>query len=193
MAKTILTDDNEWLKGFAVQLTNTSGKNINFVSVRITFVRPKDDPTASDPPLMHSITFGRNPFSVKDPATLNEFKTPPNGTVDVVLTDDTYEMLKRVLKKLRYPDDIKRVELLLEVVGFDDGTVWDMGRLFRRDETNKFIPIEEQGVGLIRGAQRPYKSFSLYVETDALDKAIFISANVFSQSFISCNPRANAI
>lgn len=102
-----LTDDEDWLKGLTVKIKNTSAKNINYVSVRLTFVRPKDDASAGDPPLMHSINYGRDPRRLKEQSIANQYNVPPGGTVEVVLPDDTYELVRRVLKKTNYPTSIK--------------------------------------------------------------------------------------
>ena len=133
VVKKILTNDDDWLKGLSLKVSNTSDKSINFVSVRLTFVRQKDDAASDEAPLMHSITYGRNPFHLKDLSLANQNKIPSGGFLDVSLSDDTYEVIKRVLKKLGYPASIKQIDLLVEVVGFDDGTVWEMGNLLRRD------------------------------------------------------------
>lgn len=153
----LLTDDEDWLKGLTVKVKNTSIKNINYVSVRITFVRPKDDASAAAPPLMHSINYGRDPRRLKEQSIANQYNVPPGGTVEVALPDDTYELVRRVLKKTNYPTSIKEIDYLIEAVGFDDGMLWDMGTLLRRDpnDANKFIPLEEQEFKPISRAKRP--------------------------------------
>lgn len=142
-----LLGDDDWFQGFTVSVKNTSGKVVTHVSVGITFLRPEDDPTAQDPPLSYSLSYGVHPALPSSVIkTITEPPKPiqPGETIDLVLSEESFAWIRRVLKKLRYPESIKGLVLTLEDVGFDDGTMWS-GRMFHRDLDNpdKWVPVED--------------------------------------------------
>jgi len=50
-----------------------------------------------------------------------------------ILNDKSYEPIKIHLKKLNYPESISHIELSIQEVGFEDGTVWSGGEFWRPD------------------------------------------------------------
>ncbi len=142
------SDDNDWFKGLTVSVTNNSGKTVNYIGIRLTFPRPEDDGTANEPPFVDSLEYGISPFV--DKGSLPPSLTPPRAinlgeTIALTLSDHWFDRYKRALTKIKYPTSIKRIEILVEEVGFSDDTVWTLGVRYRRDPSNpgEWIKIEE--------------------------------------------------
>ncbi|HEX8653207.1 MAG TPA: hypothetical protein VF708_20505 [Pyrinomonadaceae bacterium] len=149
--------DDDWFKGFTVRLINTSGKNITYISLRLLFARPEDGETAKDPPYVYSLTYGRDPSLPKPSTTSNSPQTVLAGkSIDIALPDEWYDSLKQGLKELKYPASIKRMEIALEEVAFEDGTMWSAGQFWQRDPNNsdKWVPI---GQSISRVLNHPAK------------------------------------
>jgi hypothetical protein len=127
--KKFLDDDDAWFKGLAIQVENTSEKNIAYINISISFERP--DEAASEPPLVHSLIYGSRLLPTGNSA---QPKPLAKGeTVELILSDATYGKLKPVLTKLKYPSSIKHIQVYVSEVIFDDNTSWSAGRTFRRD------------------------------------------------------------
>lgn len=129
--------EDDWLKGLTVRVNNVSDKDIRYISVNFSFERPEDHETADDPPLVHSLTYGSR-TRTPDDATQSRRKgtLAPGDSVEISLPDETYEVLERALKKLKYPPGVKRLRMYLTEVIFDDGTAWVSGYWFRSDPEN---------------------------------------------------------
>lgn len=143
------TDDDDWLRGFSVKVGNTSGKGIRFISIELSFPRPKDRDGAQDPPLSHTITYGEMPPAPGETATPEQSRLVlPGDTVNLLLPDSEYEGLRSFLQRLNYPASIRHLVLRVEDVVFDDGTMWHAGMLLRRDpdHPDRWIPVG-QGTG----------------------------------------------
>lgn len=143
--------DEDWFKGLTVRVTNNSSQIITYISVRLTFPRPKDEETAQEPALVDTIEYGFSPFADKQslPSSLAPPRpVSPGETITLSLSDYWYDRYKRILPKIKYPASIERIEILIENVGFNDGTVWTLGTRYRRDPNNpdNWIPLgESQG------------------------------------------------
>ena len=124
-------DDDEWFQGVTITAKNVSTKNITYINIHFTFDRPDDSEGNANPPLVHSLVFG-----TKNATASQKERLAPGSSVALSLGDLTYASLKRALAKLGYPSSLKRVQMNLSEVAFDDDTLWANGYWFRRDPTD---------------------------------------------------------
>jgi len=68
-----------------------------------------------------------------------------SNKTSVSLLQQDYDDIRFHLNKLNYPSRIKRVQIHLEEVIFDDGTVWRSGSWFKVDPANPNKLIENEG------------------------------------------------
>lgn len=137
-------DNEDWLKGFTVKITNTYYKAIQYVDIDLVFPRAEDQTT---PPAADSLTYGRDPSSPLDAVSSNESKLIlPGQSVELTITDTQHDELRSFLKSQKYPESIVRISLRLHAVLFEDGTKWVAGIFFRRDEKDpdRWIPIDNE-------------------------------------------------
>ncbi len=64
-------------------------------------------------------------------------------TADLRLSPQDYETLKRGLEQTGYPNSIKRVELVMRSVGFEDGSMLHTGTFFLQDPANPNDPTKK--------------------------------------------------
>ena len=137
------SDDEDWLKYLTVRVKNISGKRVNYVSVLVVFTRPKNQDDSKEAPFGDSLRYGNSTFS-NPPSAGRAPAILPSETVYLTWDEHSYEVNLSVLQRLKYPKSLKKVEIYVEEVGFEDGTVWSGGLFFRRDPNNpkKLIPAE---------------------------------------------------
>ena len=121
-------DDSDWLKGLSFRLENISDKNIVFVQLEVEFPRSDDVP-----PLVFTLQYGAG-LLPNDPSTANPIK--PGEDVVLSFSDEDYGGLQHLLGEMKYPKSIGRAILNLHMVIFDDGIMWNAGRLMKRDPNN---------------------------------------------------------
>lgn len=130
-------EDDDWLEGFAITVANNYNKTVAAMTVEIIFRR---EPGDSRPPFAKELHFGPSPtgpeYTRRDP---NKVIRVAN-TADLVLTAEDYKKVKRDLQQLGYPSSIKRVDLEVTEVGFEDGSVIRSGKLFLPDPQNSSDP-----------------------------------------------------
>ncbi|HKC62075.1 MAG TPA: hypothetical protein VKB86_00450, partial [Pyrinomonadaceae bacterium] len=147
-------DDDDWLKGLTFRLENISDKNIVFVQLEVEFPR-----TDEVPPLVFPLQYGAG-LLPNDSSTANPV-TPIRPGEDVVLTlsDASYEVLQHLWGDMKYPKSIKHAILDIEMVIFDDGIMWQGGRLMKRDPDNPrhWIGIEHFNIGATSDGNRAGK------------------------------------
>ncbi|HEY6187970.1 MAG TPA: hypothetical protein VIW80_09845 [Pyrinomonadaceae bacterium] len=136
-------DDDDWVRGLTVKLENVSAKNIVYINVSFSFLRPADHESAGQPPFVDHLTYGSNAMLYSSSQSTRLPTLAPGASVEISLTDKNHEAIKRALKKINYPESIKRLQIYLAEVIFDDDTAWLYGSWFRLDPHNqKLIPIE---------------------------------------------------
>jgi hypothetical protein len=149
-------DGDDWFKGLAIKVENLSNKNITFVDVEFSFERPENSERANDPPLVHSLKYGsRLPLDADSARPKRVELIRPGESVNLVLSDLTFSALKRALSKLKYPASIRRLQIHVREVIFDDDTSWSAGRYFRRNPENpdEWLPIARLGSAPRRNAK----------------------------------------
>lgn len=139
--------DDEWFKGLTLNVTNVSGKVITYVDISFTFARPEEGETAQQPAFVNSLTYGNNPFLDRETLQASPLPPPPppllpGESLDLRLSDESYNRIRRILTKLKYPSSIKRITIVVRDIGFDDGTVWTFGHRYRPNPDDPEHPIE---------------------------------------------------
>src|SRR5882724_20303 len=133
-------DDDDWLDGFTVTVVNKYDKTVTAMSIDMVFRR---DPGDTRPPLAWSLDFGPNPFRPeylqRDPSKVIRV----GETADLHLSPQDYIYLKRALQQLGFPVSIKRVELVIRTVGFEDGSVLHSGTIFVQDPKSPNDPAKK--------------------------------------------------
>lgn len=126
--------EDDWLKGLTFSVKNTSEKTITYLEIELSF--PRDKSAQAEPDAHDRIMYGQYPALPGEIATPHPDQPPlrPGETVDVVLKD--YDGIRDFLNQTHYPVSIKRLEVSVGDVVFDDGTKWSGGGLFRRDPDN---------------------------------------------------------
>ena len=178
--------DDDWYKGFVVSVTNTSGKNITHVDVSLRFLRPEDDETSDDPSFVEHLSYGPSPILPKSEIMKHPPKLiMPGETIELVLTDEAFESIKRILKRFKYPDSVKTIELMLVDVGFDDDTRWS-GQMFRRDPDNpdKWIPMDEPQGSNLKGSTSNGAASFLGAKFKNLDAILFPVSFYAGETFL---------
>lgn len=134
--------DDDWLQGLTVQVANQSGKTITFIGIELTFFRGDDQ--APGLPVSWPFEYGLDPFDSDDAAVPHSrFRSiQPGEKIDIILLDREYEEIKKGLRETHFPTSIKKVEMRVLKIGFDDGTAWNAGYMFRRDPKNMREPLK---------------------------------------------------
>lgn len=126
-------DDDDWLRGFAVSVSNTSNKTIAHIGIEMLFRTVGLQPKVV--PAVWFLDYGPNPFYFKTgdaiPASTLP-NVPPGDGVELKLSDAQFEDLRSFLRKAGFPDTIHAVEIGVTSIGFADGTAW-FGKMLKRD------------------------------------------------------------
>ncbi|MGI9104716.1 MAG: hypothetical protein ACR2G4_00550 [Pyrinomonadaceae bacterium] len=139
-------DGTDWLKGLKIIVENTSGKPVTYVRVGLSFPRPENHETSKENPYGESLEYGINPLVTEGVEVTNQIQAiAPGKSIELMMPDEAYDGTKALLNELKFPENIKRVKVMVEAVGFEDGTAWNGGRFWRRDPTSPkgWSPIEK--------------------------------------------------
>jgi hypothetical protein len=124
---------DDWLKGVSLRVRNKSDRTIVYLQTGLFFFEPE---SGSDPMLFDALRYGRRPW-VADDANRNALQLAPGATVDLPITDQTYNGLKNFLARKNWNiSDLHKATLRLSMVIFDDGTAWSLGS-FRCPDPNQ--------------------------------------------------------
>jgi hypothetical protein len=133
-------EDDDWLDGFTVTVVNNYDKTVTAMEIEMVFRR---EPGATRPPLAYSLHFGPSPSSreyvYRDPNKV----IGVGKTVKLSLSAENYKSLKRDFEQTGYPNSIKRVELIIREVGFEDGSVLHTGTFYLQDPASPHDPTKK--------------------------------------------------
>jgi hypothetical protein len=145
-------EDNDWLDGFTVTVANNYNKTVTALTIEMVFRR---EPGDTRPPFGWDLHFGPRPdrpeYIQRDPNKVIK----AGRTADLHLSPEDYKSLKHYLEQTGYLDNIKRVELVIRAVGFEDGSMLDAGTLYLQDPANPNDPTKKIKVPEPLGAQNP--------------------------------------
>jgi hypothetical protein len=172
-------EDDDWLDGFTVKVANNSHKTITVMTISMVFRR---EPGDIRPPLGWDLHFGPSAFTPeykdRDPNKV----VKAGQTVELGVSPEDYMLLKSTFEETGYPTKIKRVELVVREVGFEDGSVLRGGTFFMQDPANPDDPTKKVRVPEPTGAQNQKMKYPQNREKSATGfpflKASFISPNL---------------
>jgi|SRR6185369_2214301 len=120
---------DDWLEDFTVTVLNNYGKTVTAITISMVFSRERGDTRA---PLAWNLHFGPSPimreYRDRDPNKVVKV----NNTAELSLSPEDYRMLKHDFEELGY-STIKRVELEIREVGFEDGSMFNSGTFYLQD------------------------------------------------------------
>lgn len=143
-------EDDDWLDGFTVKVVNNYHKTVTVMHISMVFRR---EPGDIRPPFAWNLHFGPRAMTpeYKDRDRNKVVKT--GETVELGVSPEDYMTIKAAFKETGYPTKIKRVELVVREVGFEDGSVLYGGTFFLQDPANPDDPTKKVKVPEPLGAQ----------------------------------------
>jgi hypothetical protein len=139
-------DDDDWLDGFSVTVVNNSDKTVTALTIEMVFRR---EPGDTRPPLGQALQVGPRPsgpeYRDRDPNKVIKV----GETADLKLSNENYQSLKRGFEQAGYSNGVRRVELVVREVGFEDGSMLDAGTFYVQDpahpnDPTKKIPVPDK-------------------------------------------------
>lgn len=135
-------EDGEWIKKTVFKLKNKYSKTISYIQVNIDF----PETATSGIMMQQQLSLGRHPVYGK-PTHPQPLTLRPNESLDVSLAPE-FDSIKRMIERRHSPiGSISKILIRLQDVGFDDGTIYAAGALFKANpdvnSPNKWIKIEK--------------------------------------------------
>jgi hypothetical protein len=156
-----LFDDDDWLQGLTLRVTNHSDRTITYVGIQLIFRRTEDQ--ESGLPAGWPLNYGIDPLGLKPGDIIPSPQIapiPPGGEAEITLGDTEYREVEKFLGMAGFPANRKRLELDITVVGFSDETIWNSGHMFRRDPGSLKGPLKGWSAwdDPVDGKQEPERS-----------------------------------
>src|SRR5258707_4936395 len=133
-------EDDDWLDGFTITISNGSDKIVTAVTIEMIFPREPGDNRKN---FLEELHFGPSPMApeyiYRDPNKMIK----PGETGDLEIGPQVYGSIKDALRELSYPNSIRRVELRMREVGFEDGSVLLSGTLWIQDRNSPHDPTKK--------------------------------------------------
>lgn len=141
---------DEWLRDLKIKTKNTSGKTATFISFQILFPRPEEQ--KGIPPAVYHIFRGDkyNALMKTDSGYKVESNSDENQT-SISLSQEELEgifaFLSRLGSDVSYSGKIKKIQIQVEEVIFDDGTEWSFGSWYKINpkDLKNLVPIDRKG------------------------------------------------
>ena len=132
-------EEDDWLDGFTVTVKNTFNKTITAMTINMVFRR---EPGDTRPPVAQELHFGPSPTTAEYLQRNRNKVVKVGESAELRLSQDTYNHLKGAFERNGYPG-IKRLELVITEIGFEDGSVFDSGTFFIQDPANPNDPTKK--------------------------------------------------
>lgn len=128
-------EDGQWLKKASFKIHNKYSKPITYVQINIDF--PETEVTGIM--MQHQLFLGQHPV-FKKPLNAAPFQIMPGEFSEVSLASE-YKEIKKMIE-LRNPsiEYISRILIRLSEVGFEDGTIYSGGEIFRHNPDPNGFP-----------------------------------------------------
>ena len=143
-------EDDDWLDGFTVKVVNNYHKTITVMMISMVFRR---DPGDIRPPFGWELHFGPSAWTPeykdRDPNKV----VKAGETVELGVSPEDYNLIKAAFEETGYPTKIKRVELVVREVGFEDGSLFYGGTFWSQDPAHPDDPTKKIRVPGPPGAQ----------------------------------------
>jgi hypothetical protein len=137
--------DAEWFKGLTVVVRNDSEKPMTYISVKIQFPHPNKQDGLD---FVVPIGYGESPLPSRGGKFLDNVSAliMPGDTIALKLSDDDYVNVRTLLNEQGYPSIIKKIEVYVATIGFEDGSIWMGDKFYKLDKNNpgKLIPLEKK-------------------------------------------------
>lgn len=176
--------DDDWLRGFSLNVTNTSNKDIVFIELSLTLFGKEEKLAPNRTPVGYPVFYG-SPEGIFDGSTIAR-PIRPNESADVALTDEEHEKLKELLLNNNYSTVFSHVDVRLDKVVFADGLVWYKSYYFYRDPSDPKRFIRDKsfekggkyegvrpGVALIQNSGLDFEKVSCKAQSNANGKLFF--------------------
>lgn len=119
-------DTDDWFEGLSISLRNNGDKTVT--SLRVTLVFPEPDNAGSG--LTHDLHFGPSAASAEYLQRDRNRVLNIGKSVELNLSTEDYQSLKRDVAKAGYREGISRLEIEVREIGFEDGSMISDGRLW---------------------------------------------------------------
>jgi len=143
-------EDDDWLDGFTVKVVNNYHKTVTVMTISMVFRR---EPGDIRPPFAWNLHFGPGAmtpeYKDRDPNKV----VKAGATVELEVSPEDYNLIKAAFEETGYPTKIKRVELVVREVGFEDGSVLYSGTFWSQDPDHPDDPTKKVRVPEPPGAQ----------------------------------------
>ncbi|HKO44114.1 MAG TPA: hypothetical protein VJU84_12635 [Pyrinomonadaceae bacterium] len=136
----------DWLDGFSATVLNSHSKTVTVMTIEMVFRREPGDPRR---PFAFPLHFGPRARSAQYVHRDRMKVIKPGETAILELTAEHYESLLGFLQVTDFMD-VKRVELVVTEVGFEDGSMLYSGTWFLQDPAYPNDPTKK-----IRVRERP--------------------------------------
>jgi hypothetical protein len=133
-----------WLKDLRVIVKNKFAKTANYIDIGVVVERPKGEEDKL--PFHFTITAGNRKRSLKKLPTGFEIRNnPDNDETEIGVSEREYQSIRESLNRLGFPNNNNNINIIIEEIGFTDGTLWSFGRWFTTDpnDANKLIRIAQ--------------------------------------------------
>jgi hypothetical protein len=115
---------DDWLKRISIRVRNKSDRTIVYLQTGLAFFETQSIGSIF---LFDALRYGRRPW-VADDANKSPLQLEPGATVDLPITDQTYNSIKNFAARKNWNiSSLHRATLGLSMVIFDDGTAWSLG------------------------------------------------------------------
>jgi len=133
--------DSDWLAGLRFLIKNNAGKNIVYSALSLEF----PETTATGNIMVSAISYGRRPGStipIKD-ESITQTPVAAGDSFEMVLGEKGFGQLVKFLGSRHSLNDLRRVNIRISMIYFDDGTAWN-GQFLKQDPNNpdRWIPID---------------------------------------------------
>jgi hypothetical protein len=123
-------DEDDWLDGLALTISNGHDKTVTALNISLVFRR---EPGDTRPPFGYSLRYGPSPRSAdyvyRDPNKVIK----PGETLELRITPENYQSIQHGLAQTGYTSSVIRVEAEVKEVGFEDGSMLYSGMLYVQD------------------------------------------------------------
>ena len=128
---------DEWLENFSIKIRNKHDKPIVYVSIALDFNETRSTGNGMTFPLSYGIHPLTKAKKEGEPAV------PAGETVELKLTPQKYESLKKFLAERHRLADLTSVALRISMIIYEDGNGWSAGNFMRPNPSRPgaYIPI----------------------------------------------------
>ena len=121
-------ESDDWLKRFGLEIESMATKPITYLEVNLNFPETK----SSGPMMSYPVAVGINPDSRVSAPAKKPLHLMPGETLAIGLDDD-YDKLERFIRFRHSMNQIRKAQVEVGFLVFDDGTAWIAGDFYRPD------------------------------------------------------------